>query len=130
MKTYRFIVTDAEPVHLQIDIQADDEKGARRVIDEIGIDELVTCPDDYDAEVTNLDEFHQPLYILVDNKVEEVMPITRRDWDKYEEVRQSGKTNMFDLDAVVRLSMYELTRPKIKYIIQNYDELKEKLNGV
>lgn len=47
--------------------------------------------------------------------------ISKEDFERYESVRVSGKTNMFDLVAVEDLS--GLDRDKIKAIILHYDEL-------
>ena len=50
--------------------------------------------------------------------------ITKNDFDDYEAVRQSGKTNMFDTKRVSALS--GLDKATIMEIIKNYTELKEK----
>jgi hypothetical protein len=50
--------------------------------------------------------------------------ITKEEFLAYEEVRVSGKTNMFDVRNVEMLS--GLSRKKIIEIIKNYGILKEK----
>lgn len=50
--------------------------------------------------------------------------ITEEEFEAYEEVRKSGKTNMLQVQRVSRLSGLETD--KISYIIKNYGELKEK----
>jgi len=56
--------------------------------------------------------------------------INKDKWNAYIEVQHSGKTNMFDLDEVIRLnkkmSEIELTRKDCHYIMRNYGKLKEK----
>ena len=50
--------------------------------------------------------------------------ITQEDFDAYEDVRQSGVTNMF---AVSTVSDYSgLSRDKIVNIMKNYSALREK----
>jgi hypothetical protein len=44
----------------------------------------------------------------------------------YEDVRQSGQTNMFDVRVVQMLADVELSKQDIMYIMQNYGELKAK----
>jgi hypothetical protein len=55
------------------------------------------------------------------------MEITKEDFMDYENVRLSGKTNMFDVSTVIRLSK-NLNREKIKYIMFNYSKLKEEFS--
>ena len=51
--------------------------------------------------------------------------ITQNDFDAYEDVRQSGVTNMFNTAAVV--SDYSgLSRDKIVSIMKNYGALRDK----
>ena len=52
------------------------------------------------------------------------MTITKEQFKSYEEVRESGETNMFDLSNVEMLS--GLPKPVIKEIMSNYSELEEK----
>lgn len=52
------------------------------------------------------------------------MEITKEDFERYEEVRLGGTTNMFLVNNVVALS--GLTREKIFEIMNNYEELREK----
>lgn len=47
--------------------------------------------------------------------------INKEDFDAYERVRQSGKTNMFAVDVVEMLS--GLDRKDIKYVMSNYERL-------
>lgn len=50
--------------------------------------------------------------------------ITKEDFEDYEEVRSSGKTNMFAVDTVVNLSQ-QLTKEKCFEIMKNYDKYME-----
>jgi len=52
------------------------------------------------------------------------MNITRDDFEAYEQVRESGETNMMDTTMVSELS--GLDRDVIVSIMRNYDELAEK----
>jgi len=58
------------------------------------------------------------------------MYISRDKWNAYIEVQASGKTNMFDLDEVLRLnkkmSEIELSKKEIHYIMKHYKKLREK----
>ena len=56
------------------------------------------------------------------------MEITKTDFERYEEVRFGGRTNMFDLRNVMALS--GLDKEKILAIMKQYDELCEKYPGV
>jgi len=47
--------------------------------------------------------------------------ISKHDFEQYESVRESGITNMFDVNTVMQLS--DLTRAQIITIMQNYDRL-------
>jgi len=51
-------------------------------------------------------------------------------WNAYCEIQFSGKTNMFDLDEVIRLnrkiSEVELTKKDCHYIMRNYRKLRER----
>ena len=53
------------------------------------------------------------------------MEISKEDFEDYEAIRQSGRTNMFDVNTVVALSD-GLTREKCFHIIKEYSKLKEK----
>jgi hypothetical protein len=53
--------------------------------------------------------------------------ITKEEFEDYEEVRQSGVTNMFNIRLVEDLT--GLSREKIMEIMHNYSELKEKFKG-
>ena len=52
------------------------------------------------------------------------MSITQEEFDAYEDVRQSGITNMFNVSVVSDYS--GLSRDKIITIISNYNTLAEK----
>ena len=52
------------------------------------------------------------------------MEITKEEFNKYEGVRVSGVTNMFDVAAVIEFSGLE--REQIDFIMQNYEELSGK----
>ena len=62
-------------------------------------------------------------------KAEKEIEITREDFADYERVRQSGKTNMFDIRAVEDLSD-NLTAEKIKAIISNYEALMKEFPDI
>lgn len=55
-------------------------------------------------------------------KVKKKIEISEEDFKDYEEVRNSGMTNMFDLRAVVELSN-NLTKEKCIAIMENYERL-------
>lgn len=50
------------------------------------------------------------------------MDITKKDFEDYERIRQSGRTNMFDVNTVVALSV-NLTKEKCYLIMKRYSEL-------
>ncbi|BAY20778.1 hypothetical protein NIES2100_05220 [Calothrix sp. NIES-2100] len=50
------------------------------------------------------------------------MEITKKDFDCFEKIRVSGKTNMYNLAGVTALSDGILNHDKIKEIIGNYDK--------
>jgi hypothetical protein len=52
------------------------------------------------------------------------MTITKEDFMAYEDVRESGVTNMFDVKTVSMLSGLE--RPKIIEIMSRYNDLESK----
>ena len=54
------------------------------------------------------------------------MTITNEQFDRYEAVRQSGVTNMFDTRTVSMLS--GLTKDEILDIMKNYSEYLERTN--
>ena len=56
----------------------------------------------------------------------ETVDICILDYIKYEDVRQSGVTNMFDVRNVTALT--GLSKEQIIYIMKNYSELEEKYN--
>jgi len=51
--------------------------------------------------------------------------ITKEEFEEFERVRQSGRTNMYDVDTVIALS-HGLTREKCIQIMKGYSELKKK----
>ena len=55
----------------------------------------------------------------MENKTEKKVEITKDDIQAYEDVRQSGVTNMFDVGRVVAIS--GLTREQCMEIMKNYD---------
>ena len=57
----------------------------------------------------------------------ETVDISILDYIKYEDIRESGVTNMFDLRNVIALT--GLSKEKIRYIMKNYNELKDKYDG-
>ena len=52
--------------------------------------------------------------------------ITEEQFSAYEEVRQSGETNMFDTPRVAELTDNFLTIDQVSTIISHYDELNKK----
>ena len=56
------------------------------------------------------------------------MDIDKWKFEAYEEVRISGRTNMFDLKMVEQLS--GLNKDEILFIMKNYDDLIEKYPDV
>ena len=52
--------------------------------------------------------------------------ITEEQFSAYEEVRQSGETNMFDTPRVAELTNNFLTIDQVSTIISHYDELNKK----
>ena len=52
--------------------------------------------------------------------------ITQEQFESYEDVRESGVTNMFDVKTVGELSGLE--KEEIMTIMTNYGQLKEKYN--
>ena len=54
--------------------------------------------------------------------------IDEKMWKKYEEIRASGVTNMFDVKAVSDLS--GLKSEEIKYIMLNYSNLRDEFEVV
>ena len=57
----------------------------------------------------------------------ETVDISILDYIKYEDVRKSGVTNMFDVRNVTALT--GLNKEQIMYIMENYSELKDKYDG-
>ena len=56
--------------------------------------------------------------------------ITLEEFKAYEKVRESGKTNMWDVKAVEMLSGGVLNRQKIGVIMANYSEICKLYPGV
>ena len=56
--------------------------------------------------------------------------ITKEQFKAYEKVRKGGKTNMFDVNQVMRLSKFELNLEEINEIMKTYSELMGKYPGV
>jgi len=54
------------------------------------------------------------------------MKITKQDCEKYENVRVSGATNMWDVSLVCKLS--GLNEDKVMEIMKKYEELNNKFN--
>ena len=54
----------------------------------------------------------------------ETVNVTQDEFNAYEDVRESGVTNMFDVRTVSSLT--GLTRDEITNIMQNYRELQKK----
>ena len=53
------------------------------------------------------------------------MKITKEQFQAYEEIRESGETNMFDVNRVVELSEGVLTKEMIMQIMDKYDALAQ-----
>lgn len=49
------------------------------------------------------------------------MKITKEEFIRYENVRRSGVTNMFDVEFVMSITW--LSKQKVLYIMQHYQEL-------
>lgn len=56
--------------------------------------------------------------------------VTREEFQAYEDVRESGVTNMFDGPAVEMLSGGIINREKLAAIMKNYSELCKFYPGV
>lgn len=56
--------------------------------------------------------------------------ITKKEFDKYEQIRLSGITNMFDLSRVIAESNNILTKDKCIKIQKNFEELGKKYNDL
>ena len=56
------------------------------------------------------------------------MEITKEKFESYELIRESGITNMIDIQNVVSLSGLE--KEEVKFIMLNYSKLCEKYPGV
>ena len=54
--------------------------------------------------------------------------MTKEKFITYEEVRQSGLTNMFDVRRVIELSGDELTKEDCLDIMKNYSKYKEEFS--
>lgn len=51
------------------------------------------------------------------------MKLTKQQFKEYELVRESGKTNMFDVETVCKLT--QLCRDQVFFIMKNYSYLKK-----
>lgn len=51
------------------------------------------------------------------------MNITKQQFNDYEYVREEGRHNMFDVNAVCKLT--NLTREQVFFIMKNYSQLKK-----
>ena len=58
------------------------------------------------------------------NKLNKMEKITKKDFEAYVDVQESGVTNMFDVRMVKSLS--GLDKEQIMTIMQHYGELKDK----
>lgn len=54
------------------------------------------------------------------------MRINKHEFERYEDVRVSGITNMFDVSKVMVIS--NLSREQCIFIMNNYSKLKEKFS--
>ena len=54
--------------------------------------------------------------------------ITEKKMQAYEDVRQGGQTNMFDVRMVMHLASVSLTKEDCLDIMKHYDEYMEKFN--
>ena len=54
------------------------------------------------------------------------MEITKEQFEAYEKVRQSGRTNMFMVGEVIRLSGFVLDKEMCIEIMKRYGELNDK----
>ena len=61
---------------------------------------------------------------IIDNKLNKMEKITQEQFEAYEDVRESGVTNMFDVKYVGQLSGLE--KEEIMTIMKSYSELKDK----
>ena len=68
------------------------------------------------------------MYGKTSRKVKTMDDITRDEFERYEQVRSSGVTNMFAVNVVKDLS--GLSREKILAIMKNYGELMKKYPDV
>ncbi len=59
-----------------------------------------------------------------------VIEITKEKFESYEEIRKEGLTNMFEISSVQAFSRIELSRSEIIYIMNHYNELKEKYEKI
>ena len=53
------------------------------------------------------------------------MKITKQEFQRYESLRASGITNMFDIETVISFTW--LPREKVVYIMKNYSKLFKEL---
>lgn len=55
--------------------------------------------------------------------------IIKEEFEKYEEIRKNGSTNMFNISKIVELSNNILTREKCLEIMKDYEKLELKFRG-
>lgn len=53
---------------------------------------------------------------------------TKEQFETYIEIQDSGVTNMFDIETVIALSGFELSKEEIFYIFKHYSELCDEYN--
>jgi len=66
------------------------------------------------------------MIVLIDNMGGIKMEITKQEFERYEEVREGGTTNMLLVNNVMTLS--GLDKEKILHIMKNYEELRKKFS--
>ena len=52
--------------------------------------------------------------------------MTKKQFEVYESIRNSGAVNMFDISSVAKLSNYELTQKDCFDIMENYKKYEKK----
>lgn len=62
-----------------------------------------------------------PIEIQSDNSLFTDSVVTKEEFISYEQVRQSGVTNMFNVNLVCEIT--ELTKKQVLYIMNNYTKL-------
>jgi len=83
------------------------------------------CPKLNEYEIEAITKIELGQKIKIDNqRKSNMMKITEKDVQAYEDVRQSGETNMFDVTTVSILS--GLSKEKILIIMKDYSDLIKK----